>query len=158
MNWAARIERPSWMKFTQCTRARLVDVNFAEAPRAARPLLLASTMLDSILSWPLSGAGTPIVVSHHSEGLATLNSRQPCQLQVFSHHWSFGRLFDRALLPTTRNFVCSLPLDIFKLLAFCSSRRCAANRRRSFLVRGVQHSIPIQQLCVPAPWDSLPGT
>ena len=47
------------MKFTQCTRARLVDANFAEAPRAARPLLLASTMLVSILSWPLSGAGTP---------------------------------------------------------------------------------------------------
>ena len=72
------------MKFTQCARARLVDASFAEAPRAVRPLLLASTMLDSILSWPLSG--TPIVVSHHSEGLATLNSRQPCQLQVFSRH------------------------------------------------------------------------
>ena len=39
-------------------RARLVDASFAEAPRAARPLLLASTMLVSILSWPLSGAGT----------------------------------------------------------------------------------------------------
>ena len=47
------------MKFTQCARARLVDANFAEAPRAVRPLLLASTMLVPICSWPLSGAGTP---------------------------------------------------------------------------------------------------
>ena len=47
------------MKFTQCARARLVDASFAEAPRAARPLLLASTMLVIICSWPLSGAGTP---------------------------------------------------------------------------------------------------
>ena len=46
------------MKFTQCARARLVDASFAEASRAARPLLLASTMLVPICSWPLSGAGT----------------------------------------------------------------------------------------------------
>ena len=49
----------------------------------------------------------PLVVIHHSEGLTTLNSCQPCQLQVFSHHWSFGRLFFRAPLPST-----PIPLDI----------------------------------------------
>ena len=32
---------------------------FAEAPRAARPLLLASTVLVPVRSSPLSGAGTP---------------------------------------------------------------------------------------------------
>ena len=120
------------MKFTQCARARLVDASFAEAPGP-----LARSSLHPPCSFPSSHGRSlvlvlPLVVSHHSEGLATLNSRQPCQLQVFSHHWSFGRLFDRALLPTTHNFVCSLPLNIFRLLAFCSSLRCAANWRYSW--------------------------
>ena len=89
------------MKFTQRARARLVDANFAEAPRAA-----PRSSLHPPCSFP-SFRGRSLVlvlwlvVSHHWKWLATLNSRQPCQLQVFSRHWSFWRLFARALVPTT---------------------------------------------------------
>ena len=112
------------MKFTQCTRARLVDANFAEAPGP-----LAHSSLHPPCSF-LSFRGRslvlvlPLMVSHHLDGLGILNSHQPCQLQVFPHHRSFGRLFARAPLPSTRNFVCSPPLDI--LLPFFAWR-CSAN-------------------------------
>ena len=130
------------MKFTQCARARLVDASFAEAPRAA-----PRSSLHPPCSFP-SFRGRSLVlvlrlvVSHHWKWLATLNSRQPCQLQVFPRHWSFWRLFARALIPTTRNFVCSLPLDQVACFLFFSEMRCELPAL--FLVGGVQHSIPNQ--------------
>ena len=88
------------MKFTQCARVRLVDASFAEAPGP-----LARSSLHPPCSFPSFRDHSlmlllPLMVNHHSDGLGILNGHQPCQLQVFPHHRSFGRLFARAPLPS----------------------------------------------------------
>ena len=95
------------MKFTQCARARLVDASFAEAPRADRPLLLASTLFIAVLVLRL-------VVIHPLEGITNLTNHQPRRLRWFHatgnlSAFSPGRL---SLHSKLRLFRSSPSLDI----------------------------------------------